>query len=155
MFNCSNDINSCIYMPFGVAEKMKFDIRGADGIIGFGRGENLFNYSVLHNIKKSKINFSGFSIKFNNLSNSTILYYGDEHEDFINNNYGFCPLVTKTKKEKYYWSCKLNSFSMMFKEKMLIIPGFGMKCAKFFERFVSDKALLRMAYRIQKKKASK
>ena len=124
LFNCSNDItflnNSCIYMPFGVAEKMKFDIRGADGIIGFGRGENLLNYSVLHNIKKSKINFSGFSIKFNNLSNSTILYYGDEHEDFINNNYGFCPLVTKTKKEKYYWSCKLNSFSMMFKEKILI-----------------------------------
>lgn len=47
------------------------------------------------------------------------------------------------------------AIDMMFKEKMLIIPGFKMKCAKFFERFVSDKALLRMAYRIQKKKASK
>lgn len=42
----------------------------------------------------------------------------------------------------------------MFKEKMLIIPGFGMKCAKFFSRFVSDKFLLRMIYKIQKKKAS-
>lgn len=40
----------------------------------------------------------------------------------------------------------------MFKEKMLIIPGFTMKCAKFFGRFVSDRFLLRMAYRIQKKK---
>ena len=29
----------------------------------------------------------------------------------------------------------------MFKEKMLIIPGFKMKCAKFFGRFVSDKFL--------------
>ena len=42
----------------------------------------------------------------------------------------------------------------MFKKKMLIVPGFKMKCAKFFERFVSDKALLRMTYKIQKKKAS-
>lgn len=40
----------------------------------------------------------------------------------------------------------------MFKEKMLIIPGFTMKCAKFFGRFLSDKFLLRIAYRIQKKK---
>lgn len=40
----------------------------------------------------------------------------------------------------------------MFKEKMLIIPGFTMKCAKFFGRFVSDKFLLKMAYKIQKKK---
>ena len=38
--------------------------------------------------------------------------------------------------------------------KMLIITGFRMKCAKFFSRFVSDKFLLRIIYRIQKKKAS-
>jgi len=43
----------------------------------------------------------------------------------------------------------------MFAGKMLIIPGFMMKCAKFFSRFISDKALLRMTYNIQKKKASK
>ena len=42
----------------------------------------------------------------------------------------------------------------MFKNKMLIIPGFKMKCAKFFSRFISDKCLLRMIYKIQKKKAS-
>lgn len=42
----------------------------------------------------------------------------------------------------------------MFKEKMLIIPGFTMKCAKFFSRFVSDKMLLRLTYRIQKKKVN-
>ena len=42
----------------------------------------------------------------------------------------------------------------MFKNKMLIIPGFKMKCAKFFSRFVSDKFLLRMIYKVQKKKAS-
>ena len=41
----------------------------------------------------------------------------------------------------------------MFKNKMLIIPGFKMKCAKFFGRFASDKFLLRCAYKIQKKKA--
>ena len=38
--------------------------------------------------------------------------------------------------------------------KMLIIPGFKMKCAKFFSRFLSDKFLLRITYRIQKKKVN-
>ena len=42
----------------------------------------------------------------------------------------------------------------MFKNKMLIIPGFKMKCAKFFGRFVSDKSKLKMTYNIQKKKTS-
>ena len=40
----------------------------------------------------------------------------------------------------------------MFKGKMLIIPGFSMKMSKFFGRFISDKAIMRMVYRIQKKK---
>ena len=42
----------------------------------------------------------------------------------------------------------------MFKEKMLIIPGIRMKLSKFFSRFVSDKFMLRIIYRIQKRKAS-
>lgn len=40
----------------------------------------------------------------------------------------------------------------LFQEKMVIIPGFKMKCAKFFSRFVSDKFLLRTVYKIQRKK---
>ena len=44
------------------------------------------------------------------------------------------------------------AIDQMFKNKMLIIQGFIMKCSKLFGRFVSDKFLLRMAYRIQKKK---
>lgn len=47
------------------------------------------------------------------------------------------------------------AIDQMFRGKMLIIPGIKMKFVKFFERFLSDKALLRMTYRIQKKKASK
>ena len=39
-------------------------------------------------------------------------------------------------------------------KKMLIIPGFKMKCAKFFSRFVSDKFLLYVTYHIQKKKVN-
>ena len=38
------------------------------------------------------------------------------------------------------------------KGKLLIIPGFKMKMAKFFGRFLSDKAIMRMTYKIQKKK---
>lgn len=40
----------------------------------------------------------------------------------------------------------------MFNNKMLIIPGLKMKLAKFFGRFLSDKALMRMSYRIQRRK---
>lgn len=46
------------------------------------------------------------------------------------------------------------AIDQMFKNKMLIIPGFKMKCAKFFSRFASDKLLLKTIYKIQKKKAS-
>lgn len=42
----------------------------------------------------------------------------------------------------------------MFKNKMLIIPGFRMKCAKFFSRFASDKFILKVIYGVQEKKAS-
>ena len=45
------------------------------------------------------------------------------------------------------------AIDQMFKNKMLIIPGFKMKCAKFFSRFVSDKFMLKMIYNIQKRKA--
>lgn len=40
----------------------------------------------------------------------------------------------------------------MFNNKMLVIPGLKMKLAKFFGRFLSDKALMRMTYRIQRRK---
>ena len=42
----------------------------------------------------------------------------------------------------------------LFEKKMLIIPGFKMKCAKFFERFLSDKFLLKLTYYMQKKKVN-
>ena len=40
----------------------------------------------------------------------------------------------------------------LLNKKLLIIPGFKIKCAKFFGRFVSDKTLMKITYRIQKKK---
>lgn len=43
----------------------------------------------------------------------------------------------------------------MFNKKLLIIPGFKMKCLKFFSRFLSDKTLLKRTYKIQKKKIKK
>lgn len=42
----------------------------------------------------------------------------------------------------------------MFENKMVIIPGIKMKMAKFFSRFVSDKYMLKVIYKIQKRKAS-
>lgn len=40
----------------------------------------------------------------------------------------------------------------MFEGKLVIVPGFKMKCAKFFGRFLPDKKLMAITYRIQKKK---
>ena len=41
----------------------------------------------------------------------------------------------------------------MFNKKLIIIPGFGMKVAIFFERFLSTKALAKLIYKIQKRKS--
>ena len=43
----------------------------------------------------------------------------------------------------------------MFKKKLLIIPGYKMHLAKFSQRFCSDKMLLKIIYKIQKKKITK
>ena len=40
----------------------------------------------------------------------------------------------------------------MLKGKLVIIPGFKMKLAKFFSRFLSDNLTLELAYNIQKNK---
>lgn len=40
----------------------------------------------------------------------------------------------------------------MFKGKLVIIPGFKMKLAKFFSRFLSDNLTMNIAYNIQKNK---
>lgn len=42
---------------------------------------------------------------------------------------------------------------LLQKKKMLIIPGVQMKIVKFFSRFLSDRMLLRITHKIQKKKA--
>ena len=41
----------------------------------------------------------------------------------------------------------------MFKNKLIIIPGFGVKIGIFFSRFIPVKLLLRISYNIQKKKS--
>ena len=41
------------------------------------------------------------------------------------------------------------AIDQMLKNKMLIVPGFKMKCVKFFGRFLSDKTLMAFSYRIQ------
>ena len=43
----------------------------------------------------------------------------------------------------------------MFQNKMVIIPGLKLKLARFFGRFVSDRCLMKIVYKIQKKKVQK
>lgn len=40
----------------------------------------------------------------------------------------------------------------MFNKKTVIIPGFRIKCVKFFSRFVTNHFIMRFTYKIQKKK---
>lgn len=42
--------------------------------------------------------------------------------------------------------------NQMLKGKLVIIPGFKMKCARFFGRFLPDKVLMKITYKIQKRK---
>ncbi len=44
------------------------------------------------------------------------------------------------------------ALDQMFKQKRIIIPGTKMKLAKFLSRFVSDKFLLNITYKLQKQK---
>lgn len=116
LFNYS-DNNYSFYMNFGVANKTKFKVEGADGIIGFGREAIELNYSSLYSLKENKyIDQAGFSIKYFNELKSAILYFGEEHEDFKNESIGFCPLSSKTYNEKKFWICELYSFGILFNE---------------------------------------
>lgn len=47
------------------------------------------------------------------------------------------------------------SIDKMFKNKLIIIPGFKMKMTTFFSRFASHKFAAKMVYNFQKKKGSK
>ena len=60
--------------------------------------------------------------------------------------FGVKPMTSK-KVAKY-------AIDKMFKNKLLIIPGFTMKLTRFFVRFIPNKLLLRMTYNIQKKKVN-
>ena len=114
LFNNANNFN--IYMNFGVANKTKFNVYGADGIMGLGR-EALLNNSPIFCLKNySFIDKVGFSIKYNSNLKNAILYFGDEHEDFKKSTVGFCPLLSNTNKEKNFWSCKLFSFGILYNE---------------------------------------
>lgn len=113
LFNSTYN-NFSFYMNFGVAKKTKFNVQGADGVLGLGRESALLNYSPLFCLKNSNIiENEGFSIKYNNELKNAILFFGDEHEDFKKKSVGFCPLASKTCKEKNFWSCELFSFGII------------------------------------------
>jgi hypothetical protein len=119
LFNNTNNFN--IYMNFGVANKTKFNVYGADGIMGLGR-EVLLNNSPIFCLKKNSfIDKMGFSIKYNSNLKNAILYFGEEHEDFKNSTVGFCSLLSNTYKEKNFWSCKLFSLGIIYNEFNLSI----------------------------------
>lgn len=47
------------------------------------------------------------------------------------------------------------SINKMFKDKLIIIPGFSVKMGIFFSRFIPTKLLLKISYNIQKRKDDK
>ena len=110
--------NYSFYMNFGVANLTKFNVPGADGVFGLGRQTSLINYSPLYSLKSNNfIERAGFSIKYNKEIKNAILFFGDEHEDFGNTSVGFCSLTSNIKKERNFWTCKLFSFGILFKQK--------------------------------------
>lgn len=61
----------------------------------------------------------------------------------------------KTKALSSKFVAKYAIDEMLENKKLIIIPGRKMKLAKFFSRFLSDKTLLRITYKIQRKKLTK
>ena len=117
LFNYSNK-NYSFYMHFGVANKTKFNVNGADGIIGFGREAVELNYSSIYSLKKNDfIEKAGFSIKYFHELKNAVLYFGEEHQDFTDKTVGTCPLASKTLKEKKFWSCEFYGFGIVLNEK--------------------------------------
>ena len=50
------------------------------------------------------------------------------------------------------WEEIQKTLDKMFKNKLVIIPGTSIKLAKFFGKFVPIKLMLKITYKIQKKK---
>ena len=122
LFNNTNNSNFSFFMYFGVANKTNFNVPGADGVLGLGKESTLLNYSTLYCLKNHGfIDKEGFSIKYNNDLKNAVLFFGDEHEDFKNNNVAYCSLASKTYKERKYWTCKLFSFGIVNNKLNLII----------------------------------
>ena len=44
------------------------------------------------------------------------------------------------------------AIDQMFKNKMIIVPGLKLKMARFFGKFLSDRKIMKIVYRIQRKK---
>lgn len=47
------------------------------------------------------------------------------------------------------------AIKMLFRKKLIIVPGIMMKCARFVERLLPEKVLLKAAYHMQKRKQGK
>ena len=107
-----------VTMRFGVANNTNFNISGADGIIGLARKYNKgIDSSILKLKKNNMINSNIFSIKYYDENQTADLFLGEEHEDFYSKqNIGSCPLQSNLDYHKYFWMCKLKSFSLNYND---------------------------------------
>ena len=105
-----------LFMNFGVANKTKFNVHGADGVLGLGRGTkgNLNSSTILCLKNMNLIEYAGFSLKFNDNLDKVTMFLGEEHEDFSKgSNVGKCVLDDNNKTNEQLWSCKLNKFGFI------------------------------------------
>ena len=85
--------------------------------------------------------------KINSNVNISCLCPGPVDTNF--NNVANCEYSIKGLSSMYVAKYAINK---MFKNKLLIIPGFNIKLAYIFGRFVPKKLLLKITYKIQHKK---
>ena len=103
-----------VTMLFGVANNTNFNTTGAEGIIGLARKYNKgIDSSILKLKQNNVIDSSIFSIKYYDENKTADLFLGEEHKDFNSKeNVGSCPLQSNLDFNKYFWTCKLRSFSL-------------------------------------------
>ena len=105
-----------VSMLFGVANNTNFDINGADGIMGLARKYNKgIDSSILKLKQNNMISSNIFSIKYYDENQTADLFLGEEHNDFdLKENIGSCLLQSNLDYNKYFWTCKLKTFSLNY-----------------------------------------
>ena len=108
--------NKTFDIILGVAEATNIGVTEVDGIVGLAKQYDEEKKSFIHMLCKAGVTKSKiFSIKlsFNSTAGYVGKFYIGKHDDFNSDKVVSCDMKNSNYYEKYLWSCKMNSFSLI------------------------------------------